>query len=125
MRLLRSASCSASCSGRSGTERRAWTGCGAAAALSLDGVGEGLVLSDGDGVSDADSDDADWKATAIVEDIGAALSGVIDPECSAIPYVVYRFQLPYMPWEFPIVAVRMSMTGFTVTVSASQHLLCG
>ncbi|KAM5536873.1 hypothetical protein V8D89_009420 [Ganoderma adspersum] len=51
----------------------------------------------------------------IVEDVEAALPGVVDPECAAIPYVVYRFQLPVFPWEYPIRVVQMSMTGFTVT----------
>ena len=57
------------------------------------------------------------KASAIVEDVEAALPGVVGPECAEIPYVVHRFRLPYVPWEYPIRAVRMSMTGFTVTVS--------
>ncbi|PIL34981.1 hypothetical protein GSI_02768 [Ganoderma sinense ZZ0214-1] len=65
--------------------------------------------------ADSDLGYTEGKATAVVDDVDAALPGVVDPECSAIPYVVYRFQLPYMPWEHPIRAVRTSMTGFTVT----------
>ncbi|PIL34952.1 hypothetical protein GSI_02739 [Ganoderma sinense ZZ0214-1] len=58
-------------------------------------------------------------ATAIVEDVEAVLPGVVDPENSAIPFVVYRFGIPLPAVERPtwrvIQAVRMSMTGFTVT----------
>ncbi|KAM5541118.1 hypothetical protein V8D89_005047 [Ganoderma adspersum] len=60
-------------------------------------------------------------ATAVVADVEAALPGVVDAECAAIPFVVYRFGLPPSPApERPAVrgiirAVRMSMTGFTVT----------
>ncbi|KAI1790003.1 hypothetical protein LXA43DRAFT_540985 [Ganoderma leucocontextum] len=61
------------------------------------------------------------QATAVVGDVEAALPGVVDPECSAIPYVVYRFRLPYSPLErhhwHRIRSVDMSMTGFTVRVS--------
>ncbi|PIL34980.1 hypothetical protein GSI_02767 [Ganoderma sinense ZZ0214-1] len=58
-------------------------------------------------------------ATAIVEDVDAALPGIVDPECSASPFVVYRFGIPlpeveHYAWRM-IQAVRMSMTGFTVT----------
>ena len=64
-------------------------------------------------------------AAAVVADVEAALPGIVDPECSAIPFVVYRFPLPPPPLEGParratasrISAIRMSMTGFTVTVS--------
>ncbi|KAM5536879.1 hypothetical protein V8D89_009426 [Ganoderma adspersum] len=61
--------------------------------------------------------DSEWRASAIVEDVEAALPGVVDPGCAGVPYVVYRFRLPFFPWEYHIRAVRMSMTGFTVTVS--------
>ena len=65
-------------------------------------------------------------ATAVVADVEAALPGVVDAECAAIPFAVYRFPLPPSPPERPAVrgiqAVRMSMTGFTVTVSPSQSL---
>ncbi|KAM5536881.1 hypothetical protein V8D89_009428 [Ganoderma adspersum] len=53
------------------------------------------------------------ELTAIVEDVEAVLPGVVDPECAAIPYVVYRFALP--PSERSICKVQMSMTGFAVT----------
>ena len=64
-------------------------------------------------------------ATAVVADIETALPGIVDAECAAIPFVAYRFPLPLPPSEGParwasasrICAVRMSMTGFTVTVS--------
>nr|VWP01628.1 N/A [Ganoderma boninense] len=71
--------------------------------------------------------------SAIVEDVEAALPGVVDPECSAIPFVVYRFGIPLDMEEEQhasrmIQAVRMSMTGFTVTVSsrdsATRPLRC-
>ena len=56
----------------------------------------------------------------IVEDIEGVLPGVVDPDCSSIPYVAYRFKLPYNPREWPdghsISSVVMSMTGFTVKV---------
>ncbi|PIL34931.1 hypothetical protein GSI_02718 [Ganoderma sinense ZZ0214-1] len=69
--------------------------------------------------------------TAVVdaEDIEKVLPDVVDPECSAIPFVVYRFPLPYPdapntdaapgpPLAPPeIRAVTMSMAGFTVQVS--------
>ncbi|KAM5541123.1 hypothetical protein V8D89_005052 [Ganoderma adspersum] len=55
--------------------------------------------------------------TIIIEDIEAVLPGVVDPDCSSIPYVAYRFQLPHAPkeWRF-IEAVVMGMTGFTIKV---------
>ena len=63
--------------------------------------------------------------TAVVVDVETALPGIVDPGCAAIPFVVYRFPLPLPPPDGParwasasrICAVRMSMTGFTVTVS--------
>ena len=65
------------------------------------------------------------SATAIaVEDVEAALPGVVDPEWAAIPYVVYRFRLPRLPSGLDhdaIWAVRMSMAGFTVKVSFLSH----
>ncbi|PIL34968.1 hypothetical protein GSI_02755 [Ganoderma sinense ZZ0214-1] len=61
---------------------------------------------------------AEPGSAGIVEDIEAVLPGVVDPNCSSIPYVVYRFELPYGPveWQFghKIGSVIMSMTGFTV-----------
>ena len=57
------------------------------------------------------------ESTAIVEDVEAVLPGVVDPECAAIPYVVYRFALPRS--ERSISKVQMSMTGFVATVSSS------
>ena len=75
-------------------------------------------------LANSDSDSADLTATAIVENVGTALPGVIDPECSAIPYVVYRFKLPYVDCSTDssaggrtIRAVEMSLTGFTIKVS--------
>ncbi|KAM5536874.1 hypothetical protein V8D89_009421 [Ganoderma adspersum] len=72
------------------------------------------------------------EETAIVEDVEAILPGVVDPECSAIPYVVYRFKLPYVScstdWSAggqTIRAVEMSMTRFTVkfdSVSVEESL---
>ncbi|KAM5541121.1 hypothetical protein V8D89_005050 [Ganoderma adspersum] len=53
-------------------------------------------------------------AGEIVEDVEAALPGVVDPECSAIPYVVYRFDLPD---RLGIRSVVMNMTGFMVVLS--------
>ena len=67
------------------------------------------------------SEGSDLGTTGIVQDIEAILPGVVDPDCSSIPYVAYRFELPYRPaeWQFGhmIGAVVMSMTGFTVKVS--------
>nr|VWP01627.1 Cyclin [Ganoderma boninense] len=63
------------------------------------------------------------RATAIVEDsdVEAALPGVVDPDIKGIPFVVYRFELPQEDPGWPAVrAVRMSMTGFTVTVRLLQ-----
>ena len=56
------------------------------------------------------------------EDIEKVLPGVVDPECAAIPYVLYRFPLPdslHEESEVPpeICKVTMSMAGFTVEVS--------
>lgn len=57
-------------------------------------------------------------ATTIVEDVEEVLPGIVDPECSTIPYVVYRFDLPD---ELQMRSVVMSMTGFMVLVSISVH----
>ncbi|PIL34956.1 hypothetical protein GSI_02743 [Ganoderma sinense ZZ0214-1] len=72
--------------------------------------------------------------TAVVdtEDVEKVLPGVVDPECAAVPYVVYRFPLPYpsppasseTPPGSPvgppeIRAVTMSMAGFTVEFDES------
>ena len=61
---------------------------------------------------------------AVVEDFEKVLPGVVDPECAAIPYVVYRFPLPVpsppVGSRGPrIWSVAMSMTGFTVKVSVA------
>ncbi|PIL34950.1 hypothetical protein GSI_02737 [Ganoderma sinense ZZ0214-1] len=66
-----------------------------------------------------DQAQSDLEGTTIVEDVEAALPGVVDPECSAIPYVVYRFKIPACSThlgstERTIRAVEMGMTGFTV-----------
>ncbi|KAM5541124.1 hypothetical protein V8D89_005053 [Ganoderma adspersum] len=59
-----------------------------------------------------------------VQDIEAVLRGVVDPDCSSIPYVAYRFGLPYGPaeWQFGhrIGAVVMGMTGFTVKMAGVE-----
>ena len=63
----------------------------------------------------------------LVEDVEAVLPGVVDPDCSSIPYVVYCFKLPYASWEqwHMIQSVVMSMTGFTVKVSIQcRYLQC-
>ncbi|KAM5542835.1 hypothetical protein V8D89_003499 [Ganoderma adspersum] len=57
---------------------------------------------------------SEFRTTAVVEDVEEALPGVVDPECSAIPYVVYRFDLADV---LGITAVVMGMTGFMVLVS--------
>ena len=64
--------------------------------------------------------DPGWESTAVVEDVDAALPGVVDSECAGIPYVVYRFTLP--PSEYNILAVQMTLTGFVVRVSSLEHL---
>ncbi|PIL34970.1 hypothetical protein GSI_02757 [Ganoderma sinense ZZ0214-1] len=66
-----------------------------------------------------DQPPSELEDTAMVEDVEAALPGVVDPECSAIPYVVYRFKIPGSSTNWhstgqTIRAVEMSMTGFTV-----------
>ena len=68
--------------------------------------------SRGDGSSDGGLVGA--GVGAIVEDVDAALAGVVDPGCSAIPYVVYRFDVPE---RLEIRSVVMTMTGFMVLVS--------
>ena len=64
------------------------------------------------------------NATAVVdrEDIEEVLPGIVDPDCAAIPYAVYRFPLPhYEGAELPVLPeireVTMSLAGFTVEVS--------
>ena len=59
------------------------------------------------------------ESTAIVEDVEAALPGVVDPDCAGVPFVVYRFTLP--PSDRWIREVQMSLTGFAVKVSALWH----
>ncbi|PIL34975.1 hypothetical protein GSI_02762 [Ganoderma sinense ZZ0214-1] len=74
-------------------------------------------------------DESELRATAIVapEDLESVLPGVsVDPDCSAIPYAVYRFALSDSPTEeprgdWPIRRVQMDMTGFTVTFDDSEH----
>ena len=67
---------------------------------------------------------------AIVEDVEAVLPGVVDPECSTIPHVVYRFPLPFSPsedWQrsrSPIQSVEMNMMGFTVKVRIRTSCAC-
>ena len=64
-------------------------------------------------------------AGTVVEDVEAVLPGVVDPECSGIPYVVHRFQLSCADKEWRFVeAVAMGMTGFTIRVSAT-NIRCG
>ncbi|PIL34969.1 hypothetical protein GSI_02756 [Ganoderma sinense ZZ0214-1] len=58
--------------------------------------------------------ESEANVTAIVEDVETALPGVFDPDCAAIPYVVYRFKIPPSPSGAAARVVRMSMTGFTV-----------
>ena len=64
--------------------------------------------------------------TAVVDGSGdiieEVLPGVVDPECAAIPYAVYRFPLPFFrgvqaPAAPLICEVTMGMAGFTVKVS--------
>lgn len=64
------------------------------------------------------------KAIVAPEDMERVLPGVtVDPECSAIPHAIYRFELPVSPTQRPlghtIRRVQMNMTGFTVTVSSA------
>ena len=56
------------------------------------------------------------------EDIEEVLPGIVDTDCVAIPYAVYRFPLPYSQGTEPQVLpeireVTMSLAGFTVEVS--------
>ena len=61
--------------------------------------------------------------TAVVEDIEKVLPGAVDLECAAVPYVAYRFPLPFSSGtagsqDAPVIGrATMSMTGFTVEVS--------
>ena len=57
------------------------------------------------------------ESTAVVEDVEEALPEVLDPECAAIPFVVYRFALAPSDRRW-IREVQMSLTGFAVKVSA-------
>ena len=96
--------------------------------------GRGGVSDDSEGATVADADapataevpqpgtGAGVTDSAVVEDIEEVLPGVVDPECAAIPYIVYRFPLAYPthagpPDERKINRVAMSMTGFTIEVS--------
>ena len=67
------------------------------------------------------------STSGIVANIEVVLPGVVDPDCSSIPYVAYRFELPYDPaeWQFGhmVRSVAMSMTGFTVKVSVCGYYL--
>ena len=78
--------------------------------------GRQLLSSPGRSPSLCDGSESETTAMAgaIVEDVEAAVPGVVDPECSTIPYVVYRFDLPD---ELKMRAVVMSMSGFMVLVS--------
>ena len=73
------------------------------------------------GDSNSNAGDSQPGSTAIIDDIEAVLPGVVDPECARIPYVAYRFKLPYDPAEWQvghmIQSMVMNMTGFTVKVS--------
>ena len=73
-----------------------------------------LLSSPGQSQCDGSESEATATARAIVKDVEATLPGVVDPECSAIPYVVYRFDLPD---ELRMRAVVLSMSGFMVLVS--------
>ena len=70
------------------------------------------------------------QATAVVEDVEQTLPGVVDPQCSAIPYVVYRFPLPPPSperghWN-AVWSIEMTMTGFALPVSLlPSSLVCG
>ena len=56
-------------------------------------------------------------ATALVKDSDDFLLAVVDPECSRIPYVAYRFEPEEWLSGHRVRLVAMSMTGFTVKVS--------
>ena len=75
----------------------------------------------------SDSESATGRM-AVVEDVEAVLPGIVDPECSTIPYVAYRFELPYGPSEEPyghgIQSVEMNMTGFTVRLVSGCLTVC-
>ena len=73
-----------------------------------------LLCSPGRSRCDGSESEMTATAGAIVEDVEVALPGVVDPECSAIAYVVYRFDLPD---ELRMRAVVLSMSGFMVLVS--------
>ncbi|KAM5539530.1 hypothetical protein V8D89_006802 [Ganoderma adspersum] len=67
----------------------------------------------------------DPESAGIVENIEEVLPGVVDPDCSRIPFVAYRFKLPDDPgeWQFghTICSVVMSMTGFMVKFAAAEY----
>ena len=60
------------------------------------------------------------ESTAVVEDVEEALPEVLDQECAAIPFVVYRFALAPSDRRW-IREVQMSLTGFAVKVSSLWH----
>ncbi|KAM5539529.1 hypothetical protein V8D89_006801 [Ganoderma adspersum] len=87
----------------------------------------GAPQDDSNSKSDCESEER--KMVGVIEDIEAVLPGVIDWDCSSIPYLAYRFkiELPDVPmeWEFGdaqvIRAVVMAMTGFTVKFVGVEH----
>ena len=82
---------------------------------------------DGTGSEHGSDSESRSLRMAIVGEVEAVLPGVVDPECSTIPYVAYRFELPYGPVEEPygheIQSVEMNMTGFTVRLVSGCHRL--
>ncbi|PIL34965.1 hypothetical protein GSI_02752 [Ganoderma sinense ZZ0214-1] len=77
----------------------------------------------------AHESDRGATAVAVVEDVEGALPGVVDPECSAIPYVVYRFPLRDVsgprwngrPLRCSIWLVEMTMTGFALSLTTGVY----
>ncbi|KAM5535810.1 hypothetical protein V8D89_010533 [Ganoderma adspersum] len=79
--------------------------------------------------TDAALQDMDLEGTALIADVNVdvevALPGVINPECSAILYIVYHFSVPLPPeveWHdgHAIYSMQMCMTRFVVKFYGSN-----
>lgn len=72
------------------------------------------------------SDGIERRSLAIVDNIEEVFPDVIDGECSRIPYVAYRLNIPYDPEEWPhwlmVGSVVMSVTGFTIEISVRAFI---
>ena len=74
------------------------------------------------GTGEGEGEGKEEARAAIVKDTDDFLLSVVDPECSRIPYVAYRFEPEEWLLGHRVRSVAMSMTGFTVKVSACSYL---